>query len=84
MVGCYHLLGAVSLRLIEKLAALVPPPRLTLVQYHGGLAPNASEGSQIVRSTFCGRIGGGSQAGSAKPMGWPNSLVRSVIVSQLI
>ena len=27
--------------LIEKLAALVPPPRLNLVRYHGILAPNA-------------------------------------------
>ena len=27
--------------LIEKLAALVPPPRLNLVRYHGVLAPHA-------------------------------------------
>ena len=36
------------LELIEKLAALVPPPRLNLVRYHGVLAPNASERKQIV------------------------------------
>ena len=38
------------LELIEKLAALVPPPRLNLVRYHGVLAPNASERKQIVPS----------------------------------
>ncbi len=36
------------LELIEKLAALVPPPRLKLVRYHGVLAPNASDRAQIV------------------------------------
>ncbi len=36
--------------MIEKLAALVPPPRLNLVRYHGVLAPNASERKQIVPS----------------------------------
>ncbi len=39
-----------TLELIEKLAALVPPPRLNLVRYHGVLAPNASERKQIVPS----------------------------------
>ena len=32
--------------LLEKLAALVPPPRLNLVRYHGVLAPNASGRAQ--------------------------------------
>ena len=34
--------------LLEKLAALVPPPRLNLVRYHGVLAANAADRSQIV------------------------------------
>ncbi len=34
--------------LLEKLAALVPPPRLNLVRYHGVLAPNATDRAQIV------------------------------------
>jgi len=34
--------------LIEKLAALVPPPRLNLIRYHGVLAPAAADRSQIV------------------------------------
>jgi hypothetical protein len=29
--------------LVEKLAALVPPPRFNLVRYHGILAPSAEE-----------------------------------------
>ncbi len=34
--------------LLEKLAALVPRPRLNLVRYHGVLAPNAAARAQIV------------------------------------
>ena len=34
--------------LIEKLAALVPPPRLNLIRYHGVLAPNAAERAALV------------------------------------
>jgi len=36
------------LELIEKLAALIPPPRLNLVRYHGILAPNARDRGLIV------------------------------------
>ena len=34
--------------LIEKLAALVPPPRRNLIRYHGVLAPAAADRAQIV------------------------------------
>jgi len=34
--------------LLEKLAALVPPPRLNLVRYHGVLAPACPDRAQIV------------------------------------
>ena len=34
--------------LVEKLAALVPPPRLNLIRYHGVLAPNARDRKHIV------------------------------------
>ena len=34
--------------LLEKLAALVPPPRLNLVRYHGVLAPASPDQAQIV------------------------------------
>jgi len=36
------------LELIEKLAALVPLPRLNLIRYHGVLAPNAAARAAIV------------------------------------
>ena len=36
------------LTFIEKLAALVPPPRQNLVSYHGVFAPNASLREEIV------------------------------------
>ena len=36
------------LELIEKLAALVPPPRVNLVRYHGVLAPHAKDRDKIV------------------------------------
>ena len=36
------------LEFMEHLAALVPRPRLHLIRFHGGLAPNAKLGSKIV------------------------------------
>jgi len=50
--------------LLEKLAALVPPPRLHLVRYHGILAPCASERDRVVPETCV------ASAGSA-PSGCP-------------
>ena len=45
--GTSHLVLS-PLELIEKLAALVPPPRLNLIRYHGVLAPNAAHREKIV------------------------------------
>ena len=45
--GTTHLVLS-PLELIEKLAALVPPPRLNLVRYHGVLAPNTASRDRIV------------------------------------
>jgi len=45
--GTTHLLLS-PLELIEKLAALIPPPRLNLVRYHGILAPHAHDRHQVV------------------------------------
>ena len=36
------------MELLEKLAALVPPPRLHLLRYHGVLAPRARARDRIV------------------------------------
>jgi hypothetical protein len=45
--GTRHLTFS-PLEIIEKLAALVPPPRVNLVRYHGLLAPNSKLRSQVV------------------------------------
>ena len=45
--GTTHLVLS-PLELLEKLAALVPPPRLNLIRYHGLLAPSAGDRAQIV------------------------------------
>ena len=45
--GTTHLILS-PMELIEKLAALVPPPRVNLVRYHGVLAPNAKGREEIV------------------------------------
>jgi hypothetical protein len=45
--GTTHLIFSV-MELIEKLAALVPPPRVNLVRYHGIIAPNAKNRAQVV------------------------------------
>ncbi|OGB76198.1 MAG: hypothetical protein A2496_08820 [Burkholderiales bacterium RIFOXYC12_FULL_60_6] len=45
--GTTHLILS-PLELIEKLAALVPPPRINLVRYHGVLAAHAKDRDKIV------------------------------------
>jgi hypothetical protein len=40
---------------LSRLAALVPPPRMHLVTYHGVLAPSARRREQIVPVTLPGR-----------------------------
>ena len=45
--GATHIVMS-PLELLQKLAALVPRPRLNLVRFHGVLAPNAKWRSQVV------------------------------------
>ena len=45
--GTTHLVLS-PLELLEKLAALVPPPRRNLIRYHGILAPSARDRGKIV------------------------------------
>ncbi len=45
--GTTHI-GFEPLELLEKLAALVPPPRFNLVRYHGVLAPAARHRARVV------------------------------------
>ena len=45
--GTTHLLLS-PFELLEKLAALIPPPRLNLIRYHGILAPSARGRAKVV------------------------------------
>ena len=45
--GTTHLILS-PMELLEKLASLVPPPRVNLVRYHGVLAPHAKDRDKIV------------------------------------
>ena len=57
--------------LLEKLAALVPPPRLNLVRYHGVLAPNAADRGQIVpgpQQEHAAAVPGNGATPSAPPL----------------
>lgn len=47
--GTTHV-GFEPLELLERLAALVPPPRFHMVRYHGVLAPAARERPRVVES----------------------------------
>ncbi len=52
---------------IERLAALVPPPRMHQLTYHGVLAPAASWRSQIVPGDKGERRGVGSSGSASRP-----------------
>ena len=65
----------------EKLAALVPPPRLNLLRYHGILAPNARHRSQVVPAPLSPPVSptpGASFAASTGPprISWAALLAR--------
>jgi len=50
------------MELMEKLSALIPPPRYHLVRYHGVLAPRAKRRKEVVKKTagaVCEHAGGG-------------------------
>ena len=77
--GTTHLLLS-PLELIEKLAALIPPPRLNLVRYHGILAPNAGfrrlvvPGSSV--SPGASSVGYSSVSRSRRRLVWAALLAR--------
>ena len=66
--------------LIEKLAALVPPPRLNLVRYHGVLAPNAGFRRLVVPSCSvlpeASSVGVSTVSPSRRRLGWAALLAR--------
>jgi len=56
-----------SLEFIEKLAAMVPPPRAHLLSYHGVFGPNAARRSEIVPRQTNNHRATRSCCGDAKP-----------------
>ncbi|MBC8254802.1 MAG: transposase [Ardenticatenia bacterium] len=77
--GTTHLLLS-PLELIEKLAALIPPPRLNLVRYHGILAPHARDRHRIVPRppvpTTASAAGASSGSPRRRRLSWAALLAR--------
>ena len=57
------------MELLEKLAALVPPPRFYLLRYHGVLAPRARDRGRIVPTKPVEESTAADRASSAPPCG---------------
>jgi len=70
---------------LEKLAALIPPPRAHLVTYHGVLAPAAAMRSRIVPGPSAARPneGGSRSAGGRRRYPWAELLKRVFAVDVL-
>ncbi len=77
--GTSHLLLS-PMELLEKLAALVPPPRFHLLRYHGVLAPRARDRHRIVPTQPVAESPAADRASSAPPcahrLGWAALLAR--------
>ena len=77
--GTSHLLLS-PMDLLEKLAALVPPPRFHLLRYHGVLAPRARDRGRIVPTKPVEESTAADRASSAPPcghrLGWAALLAR--------
>ena len=67
------------LELIEKLSALVPPPRKNTVHYHGVLAPHAKDRDKIVPATSGEEQPAGEQASTPRAyrLTWAALLART-------
>ena len=72
---------------IERLAALVPPPRMHMLTYHGVLAPGASWRSDIVPGRAPERAGSergkGLVAGPCSRYSWPELMRRVFAIDVL-
>ena len=68
------------MELLEKLAALVPPPRFHLLRYHGVLAPRARDRGRIVPAKPVEESTAADRASSAPPcahrLRWATLLAR--------
>ena len=79
--GTSHLLLS-PMELLEKRAALVPPPRFHLLRYHGVLAPRARDRDRIVPTQPVAESTAADRAASAPPcghrLGWAALLARGL------
>ena len=77
--GTRHLLLS-AMELLEKLAALVPPPWFHLLRYHGVLAPRARDRGRIVPAKPVEESTAADRASSAPPcahrLRWATLLAR--------
>jgi len=73
--GTTHLILS-PMELLEKLAALVPPPRINLVRYHGVLAANAKDRDKIVPAGKRERDEAGRAAASKNRLAWAALMAR--------
>ena len=77
--GTSHFLVS-PMELLEKLAALVPPPRIHLLRYHGVLAPRARDRHRIVPAKPVEESTAADRASSATACGhrlrWATLLAR--------
>ncbi len=73
--GTRHLLLS-PMELLEKLAALVPPPRFHLLRYHGVLAPRALARDLIVPAEPAAADGSASAASCGHRLRWATLLAR--------
>ena len=64
------------MELLEKLAALVPPPRFHLLRYHGVLAPRARARDRIVPAQPSAADGSASAAACGHRLRWATLLAR--------
>ena len=81
--GTTHVLFS-ALELLQRLAALVPPPRFNMTRFHGVFAPNARDRERVV--PHAAREQGQADAGAASPhekppagrfrLGWAQLLKR--------
>ena len=69
-----------GLEFMQKLAALVPRPRLNLIRYHGVLAPNAKWRSQIVPQAIADPVS--DHAGEGPPI--PSTPKQSISWARLL
>jgi hypothetical protein len=73
------------LELIEKLAAIIPRPRINLLIYHGALGPNAAWRTEVVSFGRAGDVQSDTVLGAAKRRSytWSELMARAFLIDVL-